>query len=379
MPELDLNLPDGAKVGVAMSGGVDSSVAAALLAEQGYQVFGMMLRLWTEPGSEAANRCCTPDAMARARQIAGQLGIPFYVVDAKDIFRDTVVDYFLDGYARGVTPNPCLVCNRHIRWEFLLNRALALEANFMATGHYARVRREDGQPVRLLRGVDAGKDQSYVLSVLNQEQLARAVFPIGELTKPEVRAMAARHGLPAASVADSQDLCFLAGTDYRSFLGRHAPETNAPGPIVDPHGEELGRHEGLAMYTIGQRKGLGINSAQPMYVLRKETASNTLVVGPAESLGSTELQAENANWVSGKPEREPFRAEVKIRYTAGFQPGTVTPGDEGQFTVQFDQPLRDITPGQAAVAYRDEEAVVCGIITPGDKPVEKFKPIRLIK
>lgn len=379
MPDLDFNLPAGAKVGVAMSGGVDSSVAAALLAEQGYKVFGMMLRLWTEPGSEAANRCCTPDAMARARQIAGQLGIPFYVVDAKDVFRDTVVEYFLEGYTQGVTPNPCLVCNRHIRWEFLLNRATALGADFMATGHYARIRREPGQPVRLLRGVDAGKDQSYVLSVLNQAQLAKAVFPIGEMTKPEVRETAARFGLPAASVADSQDLCFLAGTDYRSFLERQAPETHAPGPIVDPQGEKLGRHEGLALYTIGQRKGLGIAAAEPLYVLRKETASNTLVVGPAESLGSAELQTVNANWVMGTPEEEPFRAEVKIRYTARFQPGTVTPGGDGEFKVQFDQPLRDITPGQAAVAYRGEEAVVCGIITTGDKPVDQFKPIRLIE
>ena len=376
--QVDLNLPAGAKVAVAMSGGVDSSVAAALLAEQGYDVFGMMLRLWTEPGSEAANRCCTPDAMGRARQIAGQLGIPFYVVDAKDVFHDTVVDYYLSGYAQGVTPNPCLICNRHIRWEFLLNRALTLGADYMATGHYARVRRSEGQPVRLLRGLDPGKDQSYVLSVLNQAQLGKAVFPIGEFTKPGVRELAGKFGLPSASVKDSQDLCFLAGSTQADFLARHAAESLIPGKIVTRSGEVLGNHDGLAFYTIGQRKGLGIAHPEPLYVMEKDPASNTLIVGTRDELGSSNLIAENVNWVTGIPETEPFPAEIKIRYTAGFAPGTVTPSADGQFTVQFEHPLRDITPGQAAVAYCGEEAVACGIIT-GAVEVENFKPIRLVK
>ena len=263
-------IPKGAKIAVAMSGGVDSSVAAAMLADQGYQVFGMMLRLWSEPGSEADNRCCTPDAMALARRIAGQLNIPFYAIDAKDIFRDTVVEYFLDGYTHGVTPNPCLMCNRHIRWEFLLNRALALGADYMATGHYARVRREPGQPVRFSAGLDPGKDQSYVLSVLNQDQLRRAVFPIGELQKSEVRELAEKFGLPSASVKDSQDLCFLAGTDYPNFFTRYAPQSVDPGEIVTRDGEVLGNHNGLAFYTIGQRKGLGIAHPEPLYVLEKD-------------------------------------------------------------------------------------------------------------
>ncbi len=287
---MDFPIPNGAKVAVAMSGGVDSSVAAALLADQGYQVFGMMLRLWSEPGSEAANRCCTPDAMALAKQIAGQLGIPFYAIDAKDVFRETVVEYFLDGYTNGVTPNPCLMCNRHIRWEFLLNRAVALGADYLATGHYARIKREEGQPVRLFRGLDPGKDQSYVLSVLNQAQLCRAVFPIGELQKTEVRELAEKYGLPSAGVKDSQDLCFLAGTDYPSFLTRHAPQSVNPGKIITRDGEILGEHNGLAFYTIGQRKGLGIAHPEPLYVLEKDAADNQLIVGTRDQLGKSEAE-----------------------------------------------------------------------------------------
>ena len=375
---MNLNLPAGSKVAVAMSGGVDSSVSAALLAEQGYQVFGMMLRLWSKPDREAANRCCTPDSMALAKRVAAQLGIPFYVVDAKDVFRDSVVAYFLDGYTQGVTPNPCLVCNRHIRWEFLLNRALALGADFMATGHYARVQREPGQPVRLLRGKDTHKDQSYVLAVLDQQQLARAVFPVGDYAKAEVRQLAEKFNLPAARIKDSQDLCFLAGTDYQDFLLRHAPRSAAPGPITTTSGETIGEHDGLAFYTIGQRKGLGIAHSEPLYVIKKDIQNNTLVVGTQAEMGQSELIAGALNWVSGQPRSEPFAAEIKTRYTAGFVPGTVTPAENGRIKVQFDHPLRDITPGQAAVAYQADEAVVSGIIETVLRPAENHTPIRLI-
>lgn len=370
--------PQGTRIGVAMSGGVDSSVAAALLVEQGYDVFGMMLRLWSEPGSEAENRCCTPDAMARARQIAAQLGIPFYAIDARDVFRDEVVEYFISGYAQNLTPNPCLLCNRQIRWEFLLNRATALGAEAMATGHYARTRRQAGEPVRLLRGLDPAKDQSYVLAVLDQSQLEKAIFPIGEYTKPEVRALAEKFNLPAASVADSQDLCFLAGTDYRDFLTRYAPEATSPGEIQTPDGQILGQHQGLAFYTIGQRKGLGIAHPEPLYVIAKDPASNLLIVGTQDQLGETELRVENANWLSGVPETGSFQAEVKIRYTAGLVPGLVSPSPDGQFTVKFDHPQRDITPGQAAVAYRGDQAVAFGIIAGQHAPVDKFRPLRIL-
>src|SRR5512143_1467327 len=239
------------KVVVAMSGGVDSSVTAALLKEQGYDVIGMMLRLWSEPGKEDSNRCCTPDSMGQARRVAARLDIPFYVIDAKDVFHKTVVAYFLDGYTRGETPNPCLICNRQIRWTFLLEHALALGAAFMATGHYARLRTSGDGSIQLMRAVDLAKDQSYVLHVLPQDKLARALFPVGEYTKPAIRILAEEHGLPTASRHDSQDLCFLAGDDYRNFLRRNASEMLRPGPIMDAAGNVLGEHTGLVNYEIG--------------------------------------------------------------------------------------------------------------------------------
>jgi tRNA-specific 2-thiouridylase len=349
------------KVVVAMSGGVDSSVAAALLKEQGYEVIGMMLRLWSEPGKEESNRCCTPDSMAQARRVAAKLDIPFYVVDAKDVFHDTVVQYFLDGYARGETPNPCLVCNRQIRWTFLLDHALALGADFMATGHYVR-KQTTGQMHQLLRAVDRNKDQSYVLHVLNQEKLAKALFPVGDYPKPEIREIAEKHGLPTASRKDSQDLCFLAGEDYRAFLQRNAAETLRPGEIVSRDGRSLGEHNGLANYTIGQRKGLGVASPVPLYVLGKNAATNTLVVGTQEELGSHELTARDVNWVSGEVPGEPFHAELKIRYTAKEAPAWVTPLEGRQVRVRFVAPQRDITAGQAAVIYQGDVMLGGGII-----------------
>jgi tRNA-specific 2-thiouridylase len=350
------------KVVVAMSGGVDSSVAAALLKQQGYDVTGMMLRLWSEPGREDSNRCCTPDSMAQARRVAGILDIPFYVIDAKEIFRETIVQYFLDGYARGETPNPCLLCNRQIRWTFLLNHALALGADFMATGHYVRKTKDESGRIKLLRAVDHSKDQSYVLHVLKQDQLAHALFPVGEYPKPEIRRIAADFGLPTASRADSQDLCFLAGEDYRIFLKRNAAEILKPGKIVTTDGRVLGQHDGLANYTIGQRKGLNIASPLPLYVITKQASNNALVVGTLEELGFTELTARDVNWISGETPREPFRAEVKIRYTAKEAGALVSPMAGKQVSVKFDAPVRDVTTGQAAVFYQGEVMLGGGII-----------------
>jgi tRNA-specific 2-thiouridylase len=350
------------KVVVAMSGGVDSSVAAALLIEQGYDVMGMMLRLWSEPGKEDSNRCCTPDSMAQARRVAAKLDIPFYVIDAKDVFRQTVVQYFLDGYARGETPNPCLICNRQIRWTFLLDHALALGADFMATGHYARVRKAEGGTIQLLRAVDKNKDQSYVLHVLDQERLARALFPVGEYPKTEIRAIAERLGLPTSSRKDSQDLCFLAGEDYRSFLQRNAAGMLVPGEIVMRDGRSLGEHTGLANYTIGQRKGLGVASPVPLYVLGKNAITNTLIVGTSGELGSSELRAREVSWVCGEAPAGPFRAAVKIRYTAREAEAWVTPIDGNRVQILFDAPQRDITAGQAAVFFDGEVLIGGGII-----------------
>jgi tRNA-uridine 2-sulfurtransferase len=350
------------KVVIAMSGGVDSSVAAALLKEQGYDVIGMMLRLWSEPGSEAYNRCCTPDDMALARRIAAQLEVPFYAIDAKDVFRSTVVESFIDGYAQGITPNPCLICNRRIRWDFLLKRALALGADYLATGHYAQIRKAESGKLELLRGVDPQKDQSYVLHVLKQEHLAQTRFPLGAYTKLQIREMARDFGLPVADRTDSQDLCFLGNGDYRDFLVRNAPEVVNPGPIKTRDGVQLGEHQGLAFYTIGQRKGLGIAAAHPLYVLEKASENNTLVVGPLEQLGNDELTTGEVNWVSGEPPQNPVQVSVKIRYKAREVIGFVTPQKDKSSHVKFSEPLRDITPGQAAVFFDGEVCLGGGII-----------------
>jgi len=351
------------KVVVAMSGGVDSSVAAALLKEQGYDVIGMMLRLWSEPGKEESNRCCTPDSMAQARRVAAKLDIPFYVIDAKDVFRETVVEYFLNGYARGETPNPCLVCNQKIRWSFLLDHALALGADYMSTGHYVRIRKNENGTSELLRAVDPGKDQSYVLHVLTQDKLKHALFPVGDYPKPEIRAIAEKYGLPTASRKDSQDLCFLAGDDYRNFLQRNAAEMLTVGEIVTRAGTSIGEHTGLANYTIGQRKGLGVASAVPLYVLGKNAQTNALIVGTQEELGARELTTRNVNWLSGETPKESFHAEVKIRYTAKEAAAIVTPiHNSEQAQVQFEAPQRDITAGQAAVFYQNDVMIGGGII-----------------
>lgn len=351
------------RVVVAMSGGVDSSVAAALLRDQGYEVVGMMLRLWSEPGTESHNRCCTPDSVALARRVAAQLDIPFYVIDAKQIFYDTVVSYFKQGYLQGNTPNPCLVCNQSIRWGFLLQNAQAFGADYMATGHYVRLRRAASGSFQILRAVDARKDQSYVLHVLNQDQLNHALFPLGEYTKTQVREMARGFGLPVASRPDSQDLCFLGYGDYRDFLRRNLPEVQKPGAILNKEGQPIGLHEGLAFYTIGQRKGLGITSSVPLYVLEKNLKDNALVVGPKEALGKRSFQAKDLKWVSGTPPASPLRAEVKIRYKAALAGCTATVQEGKTVQVQLDEPLRDITSGQAAVFYDGEICLGGGIIT----------------
>lgn len=346
-----------------MSGGVDSSVAAALLVEQGYQVIGLMLQLWNEPGSEADNRCCTPDAMAQARRVAAILGIPFYAIDARDVFYDNVVQPFIDGYAHGLTPNPCLTCNRLVRWGFLRQHALALGALALATGHYARIQNNAQGEFSLLRAVDRSKDQSYVLHTLTQAQLAQARFPLGDYTKAEVRHLARTYHLPVAERPDSQDLCFLGQSNYRDFLRRFAPQVNQPGPIINRAGEVLGRHAGLAFYTIGQRKGLGINRAFPLYVLDKDPASNALVIGAESELGQNELLAKQVNWIASQPPASPFRAQVKIRYKAQPAWATITPSPASREAhVLFDDPQRDITPGQAAVFYDAENCLGGGII-----------------
>lgn len=349
------------RVVVAMSGGVDSSVAAALLVEQGYEVIGLMMRLWSEPGGEPDNRCCTPDAVDGARWVADDLDIPFYLINVEAPFRRHVVDYFVDEYAAGRTPNPCLACNRHIRFGLLLRRALALDARYLATGHYARVRRTDGC-YRLLKGVDVRKDQSYVLYMLNQEILPRVLFPLGDYTKPQVREMARRRGLPVAERAESQDLCFLADGDYRRFLQAERPDAVRPGPIVNRAGEVLGQHDGLPFYTIGQRRGLSIAAPEALYVLEIDADRNALIVGPASELGRSELTAAGVSYVTGEGPPEPARVTAKIRYKARETPALLTPLPRRRAALRFEAPLRDITSGQGVVFYRGDELIGGGII-----------------
>ncbi len=344
-----------------MSGGVDSSVAAALLLEQGYDVVGLMLGLWADPDAEFENRCCASNSVALARRVAEQLGIPFYLIDAAELFRREVVAPMIAAYSRGRTPNPCLECNRKIRWGFLLQHALGLGAEFLATGHYARIRKT-GAGFELMRGVDSTKDQSYVLASLSQADLAHTLFPLGAMIKRDVRDRARKLILPVAERPDSEDLCFVPDRDYRRFLKKYAPESFAPGLIFSRRGELLGEHGGLAGFTIGQRKGIGIASPRPLYVLEIDPVRNVLVVGPAEELGHRSLLSERAAWVAGDPPANVFHAQVKIRYTLKEEPAEVSILDGGNARVHFERPLRDITPGQAAVFYRGEICLGTAII-----------------
>ncbi|HHH42323.1 MAG TPA: tRNA 2-thiouridine(34) synthase MnmA [Chloroflexi bacterium] len=355
-----------------MSGGVDSSVAAALLVRQGHQVIGMMLRLWSEAdnGQGPANRCCTLDAQYVAQRVADILEIPFHLVNVAERFRREVVAYFIAEYAAGRTPNPCILCNQRIRFGWLLNRALALGADYLATGHYARIRHEGGT-YRLLRGVDRPKDQSYALYRLDQHALAHTLFPVGSYTKARVRQMAREMGLPVAERAESQDLCFVADGDYRRFLQRQAPETIRPGPIRDLTGRVLGEHRGLPFYTVGQRKGLGLTARpgrpgeapQPLYVVALDPAENALIVGPAEALRRRTCRATQVHWIRGQAPEASFRAQAQIRYRAPETPVTVIPFPDGDVEVRFDEPQRGVTPGQSIVFYRDDEVLGGGIIT----------------
>lgn len=353
-----------AKVVVAMSGGVDSSVAAYLLKQQGFEVTGLMLRLWSEPGKENSNRCCTPDSVAQAKKVAALLDIPFYVIDAKDVFYSNVVETFIDGYSRGITPNPCLACNRHIRFDFLLNHALALGADFLATGHYVqKFVREDGAH-QLRRAVDDGKDQSYVLHVIKQNVLQKLIFPIGEYPKTKIREIADGIGLPVAKRPDSQDLCFLAGEDYRTFLKRYAGGADVPGDIINSENIKVGTHSGLMNYTIGQRKGLGITTPEPYFVLRKDHLNNTLHVGNAAALGTNLLIVINAEWTLGNPPSNEFEAMVKTRYSSKPALALVKVSAENgtKLEIFFKEFQRDITPGQAAVVYAGDILLGGGVI-----------------
>jgi tRNA-specific 2-thiouridylase len=355
-----MNPHAGSRIVVGMSGGVDSSVAAALLKDQGYDVMGVMLRLWSD--SDTENRCCAPDAQLEARHIAAQLDIPFYVIDAQDAFYEAVVQPFIDGYAGGTTPNPCLNCNRQIRWKFLRSRAKALGAEYISTGHYARIEVSGNGSYQLLKNPDPDKDQSYFLHVLTQDDLSRTVFPLADLSKPEVRQLARDYGLAVAERPDSQDLCFVGHDDYRDFLRKVDPSLLKPGPILDFDGVVLGEHQGLADYTIGQRKGLGITGPEPFYVIEKDLVNNTLVIGFKNKLGRMSFNAERVNWISGESPTDPSNADIRIRYKSKAVPGQITPHGNNLAQIELTESLPDITPGQAAVFYQDQVCLGGGII-----------------
>lgn len=342
-----------------MSGGVDSSVAAALLAEQGYEAFGLMLRTGSAT-PDLTNRCCSPHDIAMARHVAATVGIPFYVLDAQVTFQSQVISPFLDSYAQGVTPNPCLSCNREIRWGFLLDHALAMGATHLATGHYARVI-HDGPNSRLLRGLDRRKDQSYVLSVLNAVQLGHTMLPLGDLTKQQVREHGRRLQLPVADRNESQDLCFLGGQDYRQLLATQGLMSGHGGPIVDPDGRAIGWHHGLANFTIGQRKGLGIAAPQPLYVLHKDPASDTLVVGPREYLGRSSFSVSPISWIAGGPPHSLTPLSVCVRYRSREVSCTID-STSGATEVRLAESLAEVAPGQAAVFYTGEVCLGGGTI-----------------
>ncbi len=347
-------------VAVAMSGGVDSTMAAVLLLESGYRVIGLTMRLGGDAGGAPGAR---NGLVAAAREAARVLGIPHYVGDFRRTFERAVVRYFCEEYAAGRTPNPCVRCNRLIKFGLLRRKARTLGADLLATGHYARIEWDaEGRLYRLKRGVDRRKDQSYFLYALGQEDLAGSLLPLGRLTKAAVRRRARSLGLPAAERAESQEICFVPGDDYPGFLRPRVPGAFVPGPIVDPEGREIGRHSGIARYTVGQRKGMGIAAAKPLYVLAVEAEANRVVAGPDRLLMGRRLAAVDVSWVSGCAPEGPLCLRVKIRSRQNAAPARLIPQPGGLAVVEFRDAQRAITPGQAVVFYRGDEVLGGGII-----------------
>ena len=351
---------------VAMSGGVDSSVAAALLKEQGFRVMGVTLNVWPETNLVEAdtrhNACCSLESVEDARRVADLLGIPHYTLNFREIFDQSVIQDFLQEYARGRTPNPCVRCNRFVKFEALMAQARSLGAEYLATGHYARAGRTGSGRYTLLKARDASKDQSYALSYLTQEQLAHTLFPLGELEKTETRSIAAKLGLVTAAKPDSQEICFVPDNDYAGFLRRRLPSVSEPGPILDASGDRIGTHPGIAFYTVGQRKGLGLAAGRPMYVLEIIPERNAIVVGERDRLYSPGLVAEDLNWVSIEQPSETIRVAARIRYRAAEVPATAHLRGDGALEVQFDEPQRAVSPGQAVVLYQGDAVVAGGTI-----------------
>jgi tRNA-specific 2-thiouridylase len=354
---------------VAMSGGVDSSVAAAMLVEEGYDVTGIMLKLWRGEEINNASGCCNLGAADDARRVADVLGIPFYVLNFAERFADTVVRNFNDEYSAGRTPNPCVRCNQWIKFDALFERARALGADVLATGHYARIRSRDGR-YSLMRGIDGHKDQSYVLWMLSQEHLRHTRFPVGGMSKSETRKLAAELGLRTARKPDSQEICFVRNGDFEAYVTEHLAPASEPGPILTSSGDVIGRHRGIGRYTVGQRKGLGVSLGVPVFVRSIDAAANAIVVGGRDELEVDGFVADEASFTSGDAIGDGASVLVQHRAHGGVNPATIHAVDRSRFEIRYDEPVTAIAPGQSATLYSaadPDEVVGGGIIASTDR------------
>ncbi len=352
---------------IAMSGGVDSSVSACLMKERGFECIGATMRLFDneDAGVEREKSCCSLDDVLDARSVADRLGIPFYVFNFTEEFRKQVIGRFIEAYENGMTPNPCIDCNRYMKFRKFYQRGKELNADYIVTGHYARIEKQNGRYV-LKKAIDDTKDQSYVLYSMTQDELAHTVFPLGNMTKDETRKTAESHGFINAHKKDSQDICFVPDGDYAKVIKLNTGKTYPSGDFAFKDGTIVGKHEGIINYTVGQRKGLGIALGKPAYVIDIDTVNNRVILGDNEDLFKTELTADNMNWIKYENPPEEFRAKAKIRYNQKEKNCTVKVQENGKIKVIFDEPQRAVTPGQAVVLYDGDDVIGGGTILKGE-------------